>query len=241
MYQRGEVLESPGLRLSRCAAPGCERDDQRRAGERAGPEPGRGPLAQQQRAKRGRGERHQAADDARVHRVDVTHREPEQQRPAEGQAAAAGRSARPGGSSLHNVRGIPIPRDGAAYLIAIHVRGVCLTGDPRYLLGDGRSRSRRSTEDPADCRCRRSHRVACTLAPVRRKERRRINEAGAADQARQDIREVLVRIDTRETARAEDRAGDRGALTASTPRDGSSCESGPANMQPLDNALSSGR
>jgi hypothetical protein len=51
--------------------------------------------------------------------------------------------------------------------------------------------------------------------PARRQERRQVDEANAAGQARQDVREVLARIDASETARAEDCVGDRGALTAS--------------------------
>ncbi len=51
--------------------------------------------------------------------------------------------------------------------------------------------------------------------PARCKERRQIDEANPPSQARQDIGEVLARIDARETARAEDRVGDRSALAAS--------------------------
>lgn len=50
---------------------------------------------------------------------------------------------------------------------------------------------------------------SCAARPGATAERRRIDGADAPGQTRQDVREVLARIETRETARAEDRVGDR--------------------------------
>src|SRR6185295_10517806 len=51
-------------------------------------------------------------------------------------------------------------------------------------------------------------------SPARRQERRQIDEPDSMGQSRQDIREVLDRIDSGESAGAEDGEGDGGAIAA---------------------------
>jgi hypothetical protein len=58
-------------------------------------------------------------------------------------------------------------------------------------------------------------------------------------QTRQDVCEVLTRIDARETARADDRVGDRGALAAGVGarEEKVFASQGRADVKPLDDAV----